>query len=102
MHVSERLMRYPLWLFVVVPHSEICLHQAFVFVSCLVCLHHTHQCVYVHVHVYVHVMHACSELLLGTLRGSFSVCTLCVSLSELLLGVVAPHSEVFLVYAFYV
>ena len=31
------------------------------------------------------------------LRGSFSVCILYVSLSELLLGVVALHSEVLLV-----
>ena len=38
----------------------------------------------------------------STLRGSFSVCILCVSLSEFLLGVVAPHSEVLLVYAYYV
>ena len=48
------------------------------FVSHIVCLH---QCVYVHVHVYLHVMHACSELLLG---------------------VVAPRLEVLLVYAYYV
>ena len=38
----------------------------------------------------------------STLRGSFSVCILCVSLSELLLGAVAPRSEVLLVYAYYV
>ena len=38
----------------------------------------------------------------STLRGSFSVCILCVSLSELLLGVVAARSEVLLVYAYYV
>ena len=31
----------------------------------------------------------------STLRGSFSVCILCVSLSELLLGVVAPSSGSF-------
>ena len=31
------------------------------------------------------------------LRGSFSVCIFCVSLSELLLGVVAPRSEALLV-----
>ena len=36
------------------------------------------------------------------LRGSFTVCILCVGLSELLLGVVAPRSEVHLVYAYYV
>ena len=36
------------------------------------------------------------------LRGTFSVCILCASLSELLLGVVAPRSEVLLVYAYYV
>ena len=39
-----------------------------------------------------------SELLLGVVAprsGSFSVCILCVSLSELLLGVVAPHSGSF-------
>ena len=36
------------------------------------------------------------------LRSSFSVCILCVIQSELLLGVVAPCSEVLLVYAYYV
>ena len=38
----------------------------------------------------------------STLRGSFSVSILCLSLSELLLGVVAPRSEVLLMYAYYV
>ena len=33
-------------------------------------------------------------------RGSFNVCILCVSLSGMLLGVVAPHSEVLLVYTY--
>ena len=76
------------------------------FVSCLVCLHHTHQCVYICTCTCVRTCNAClSELLLGVVAphsGSFGVCIFCVSLSELLLGVVAPHSEVLLVYAYYV
>ena len=33
-----------------------------------------------------------------TLRGSFSVCILCVSLGELLLGVVASHLVMYAMY----
>ena len=46
-----------------------------------------------------------SELLLGVVAPRSEVLlvyALCVSLSELLLGVVAPRSEVLLVYAYYV
>ena len=45
-----------------------------------------------------------NELLLGVVAPCseffFSVCILCVSLSELLLGVFAPSSEVLLVYVY--
>ena len=64
------------------------------------------------IHLIASMMHSQSNELKTTMMDvekqsngsdcSFSVCILCVSLSELLLGVIAPRSEVLLVYAYYV
>ena len=62
------------------PHTPVCLCTCTCVRTCNACL----QCVV--------ARSRCS-----TLRGSFSVCILCMSQKELLLGVVAPHSEVLLV-----